>query len=434
MVDVSPDAAPSTASRQRVLGPVLADLKAKGAQVHTVALSNDVDRALLDALATATGGWREDAPTAAALQRAFLHMFEQAAAPDTLPLKGNGFRVDASVRELTLLVVRAANAAGPLTLTGPDGAVLSAEAPGPHSRWQSEADYDLVTVETPAPGDWTFTGTADPDNRALIVTDLDLGVGELPAGALPGEHLPLEARLLEQGRPIERDDFLGLARTTVAIVGADGVGDLRELTLDAARHAFRGEFDAELPPGPYEIIVRAASATFERESRRRLRIHTSPIAFKAVAKAAEGGAGPRIRLGVAVNAKLVNPASIGGYVRATGPGPLQLVVDIPPLEDGKAVVDLPVEFGGEYQVAPIVLVDTLAGRSLRVSPPPLAVTVDAPPPARDAPPPPAPPPPGIRYGHVAAIVGGGNVALGAVLGPMWLFLRRRGVPNKGVSL
>lgn len=435
VVDVAQDPAQSAASRARVLGEVLASLKAKGAHVHTVALSQDVDRALLDALATATGGWREDAPTAAALQRAFLHMFEQAAQPDALPLNGNGFRVDASVRELTLLVFRKAVDAPPLTLTGPDGVILSAGAPGTQSRWQSETGYDLVTVEAPAPGEWTFSGSEDPDNRALIVTDLDLGLGTVPSSALPGEALPLEAKLLEQGRPIVRDDFLGLARTTVAVVGGEGTGDLRELALDPATHSFRGALGDELPPGAYEMIVRTESATFEREIRRRLRIHKSPVAFKAVAKPAEGDAGIRLRLGIAVNPKLVDPASVGGYVLTTGPDDFQQVSDVPALVDGKVIVDVPVEFGGDYTLAPSILVNTLSGRSLRVSPPPLEVAVAAPPPPPKVPPPPPPPPaPELSYGKAAAIVGGSNLALGAVIGPMWFFMRRRAAPTKGVSL
>ncbi|HMM75169.1 MAG TPA: vWA domain-containing protein [Gammaproteobacteria bacterium] len=435
VVDVAPDAAQSAASRARVLGELLPALKAKGAHIHTVALSQDVDRALLDALTTATGGWREDAPTAAALQRAFLHMFEQAAAPDTLPLKGNRFRVDASVRELSLLVFRNPTEPAPLTLTGPDGVQLSAATPGEHSRWQSEAGYDLVTVQAPAPGDWRFTGAPDPDNRALVVTDLDLGLAAVPAGALPGEQLPLEARLLEQGRPIERDDFLALAHTTVAIIGADGAGDVRELALDPTRHAFRGSLEAELPPGPYELIVRAESATFERETRRRLRIHKSPIAFKAVGKSAESEDGPRIRLGIAVNPKLVDPASVGGYVLATAPDDAQRIADIPPLVGGKAIVDLPVEFGGTWRIAPKVTVNTLSGRALRVAPAPFEISVEGPSPPPALPPPvPPPPAPAFSWGKAAAIVGGGNLALGAVLGPLCFVLRRRELPTKGVSL
>jgi uncharacterized protein (TIGR03503 family) len=437
VVDVAKDQAVSAASRARVLGEMVTSLKGKAVHVHTVALSADVDRALLDALASATGGWREDAPTADALQRAFLHMFEQAAAPDTVPLKGNSFHVDASVRELTLLVFRGADDVDALTLTGPDRVVLSAEAPGDHSRWQAEEGYDLVTIEAPAPGKWVFSGNEDPDNRALIVTDLDLKLGEMPANVLPGEQVPLSAQLLEQGQPISREDFLELTRASVAFVGKDGAGDMQDLPLDTATQSFRGAA-GRLPPGPYEVIVRAESATFEREIRRRLRVYKSPVALKAVSRPAEGADGPLIRMGIAVNPKLVDPASVSGYVLTTDPAGNRNAVELPALTKGKAILDIPATLGGDYALATTVLVETLAGRSLRLQPDALSVKVEGPAAAAaaDAPPPPPPPPPAptIGYAKAAAIVGAGNVALGAVLGPLWFGLRRRGLPVKGVSL
>ena len=57
-VDVSKDASASQASRARVLGELLGQLKAKGVRVHTIALSKDVDAALLTDLAAGTDGWR----------------------------------------------------------------------------------------------------------------------------------------------------------------------------------------------------------------------------------------------------------------------------------------------------------------------------------------------------------------------------------------
>jgi len=436
VVDVAKDPAVSAASRQRVLGEMLQALKDKAVHVHTVALSADVDRALLETLANATGGWREDAPTAEALQRAFLHMFEQAAAPDTVPLKGNSFQIDASVRELTLLVFRSADNTEALTLTGPDRIVLSADSPGEHSRWQAEEGYGLVTIEAPQPGKWTFSGNEDPDNRALIVTDLDLKLAEMPASALPGESIALTAQLLEHGQPIEREDFLQLTRASVAFIGKNGTGDLQDLPRDVAAQRFRGSSAPTLPPGAYEVIVRAESATFEREVRRRLRIYKSPLALKAIGRPAKGQTGALIRLGIAANPKLVDPATVSGYVLTTDPVGNRNAVELPPLTEGKAILDIPATLGGDYELAVTVLVESRAGRSLRLQPDSLAVSVEGPPAAAAAPPPPpAPlPPPAIGYAKVAAVVGAGNFALGAVLGPLWFALRRRGLPTKGVSL
>ena len=59
MVDVSKDAAVSTASKARLEGEVLDTLKAQGIHVHTIALSKTADHALLAKLASATDGWAE---------------------------------------------------------------------------------------------------------------------------------------------------------------------------------------------------------------------------------------------------------------------------------------------------------------------------------------------------------------------------------------
>jgi len=434
VVDVSEDAAASDASRTRLLGAVLEDLRRKSVHVHTVALSKDVDAELLATLSDATEGWREDAPTAAALQRAFLHMFEQATPPDTVPLSGTKFTVDASVHEFTLLVFRKDDAP-PLTLTGPDRRTLSAASPGPDSRWESEAGYDLVTVESPAAGEWSFSGEEDPDNRAIVVTDVTLQLNDFPNAALPGETLPVVATLLENERPIEREDFLALTRVNAAVLGTAGNGDLFELPLDAVTHDFRGSLGATLPAGAYELVVRAGSGTFERELRRRLRIEEMPVAMTA--STAEGKLGSRIRVAVSASAELVDPASITGYVLATGADGARLASELPPLDDaGRAVLELSVADGGEYSVATTLVATTRNGRALQLRLPPQTLSVAGKPvaPPVAVPAPPSAAPAATDFAQAATIVAVGNLGLGALLGPLWFVMRRREPPSQGMSL
>ncbi len=433
VVDVSEDALASDASRKRLLGEVLEELRQKSVHVHTVALSKDVDADLLATLSDATGGWREDAPTAAALQRAFLHMFEQATPPDTVPLQGTKFTVDGSVREFTLLVFRTGDAA-PLTLTGPDQRTLSADKPGPDSRWESEDGYDLVTVDAPAAGEWSFTGKEDPDNRAIIITDITLQLNDLPSAALPGETLPLAATMLEQDRPIEREDFLALTRMHAVVIGTGGNGELLELPFDATARSFRGSLGTTLPAGAYELVVRASGGTFERELRRRLRIEDTPVSMQA--RAVEGKRGARLSVALSANAELVDPTSITGYVLATGPEGTRHAQELPALADGKAVLDLPLTEGGEYSVATTLVATTRNGRPMQLQLTPQTLTVAGPPPPPPEPAPlPAPTVPETAdFAQVAGIVGAGNLGLGALLGPLWFVMRRREPPSKGMSL
>jgi uncharacterized protein (TIGR03503 family) len=432
VVDVSDDAQASDASRKRLLDEVLEELRQKSVHVHTVALSKGVDAELLATLSAATGGWREDAPTAAALQRAFLHMFEQATPPDTVPLQGRKFAVDDSVHEFTLLVFHDADAP-PLILTGPDQLILSAAEPGPDSRWESEAGYHLVTVASPAAGEWSFSGKEDPDNRAIIVTDVTLELDGLPAGALPGETLPLAARLLERGRPIEREDFLALTRMNAAILGTGGNGDLLELPFDPVARDFRGSLGTTLPPGAYELVVRASGGTFEREVRRRLRIEDTPVSMTATA--IEGKDGSRISVALSANADLVEPASITGYVLATGRDGTRLVQELPALADGAVTIELPLTDGGDYLVAATLIATTGNGRAMRLQLAPQKLSVASQPrlPPVAAPEPVTVAPPEKDFAEAATIVGIGNLGLGALLGPMWFVMRRREPPSIGMS-
>ncbi len=180
MVDVSKRPSDSEASRERLLGAGLARIKSHGAQIHTIALSGNSDAELLTTLAEATEGWAEQVEDAASLQRVFLHMFEQAASPDSIPLLDNRFDVDSSVSEMTLLVFRA-KSAEPLQLVDPAGEVFDEGSHPDNVSWRGESGYDLVTVGGPETGTWQINTEPDADNRVLIVTDLKLEVDVLPA-------------------------------------------------------------------------------------------------------------------------------------------------------------------------------------------------------------------------------------------------------------
>lgn len=427
VVDVARDALASAESRSRVLGGLLEDLKRKSVRMHTVALSDKVDAELLTALSEATGGWREQAPSAAALQRAFLHMFEQASPPDTVPLRGTRFSVDDSVREFTLLVFHP-DGAPPLTLTDPTGMILSAAEPGARSRWDLADGYDLVTIEAPTAGEWSFSGTEDPDNRAIVVTDLSLEVDEVPAAALPGETLGLGAALLEGGRPIERNDFLAVARVTAALLGPAGAGDLVGLDFDGPAKRFRGALATNLPAGVYELVIRVNGGTFEREARRRLRIDDDPVSV--VARAEGDGTSPRIAVELGVRPALVEPSSVSGYVMATGADGVGVARAVPALENGSARLELPVPRGGDYTVTTTLVAASPHGRMLRLGVAPVTLRLDVAPTPAAATPAPAVE---VDYGRVATLVGLGNLGLAAVLGPLWFALRRRKQPTRELA-
>lgn len=272
MVDVVGEAAEDAASRRRILGPLRERLQAQGTKVHTLALSDRADHALLERLANDTGGWYQQVDSADELQRVFLRIFEKVGKPASLPLEGNVFRVDKAVKEATLLVFRAPGSP-PAVLYAPDGSrftdsdILSGVA------WFRDEGYELITLANPAPGEWRLEADVDPDNRVMVVTDLRLAVKDVPNQLERTEPLLVEAALLDKGEVVKRKAFLDIITLRAQVASAAGAQPLTMNDRGASgdRRAQDGVFGARtaeaLPAGELELIVGVDSETFNRERR-----------------------------------------------------------------------------------------------------------------------------------------------------------------------
>jgi von Willebrand factor type A domain len=437
MVDVGQDRRANAASRERILNAGLAGLRAKGARINVVALSAETDRALLKVLTGSTDGWFEEVANASALQRVFLHLFEDAAPPDALPLTGNQFTVDTSVRELTVLVFRHTDAL-PLALTEPTGAVWTAQTAPDGVTWHNEADYDMVTITAPKAGSWSFNAAADPDNRALIVTDLALRVADLPAHTMPREPMSITAEVYEQGLPLKRPDFLQLVKADVS-VEAQGESMLSELALDLDAGNFVGTATLPELPGDYEIIVRLNGGTFQREYHRKIKVSGPPFSFDATPTNTEAD-GRVIYLTITADGDAVDPATFGGLLELSTPNAPSHVLQLPPLDGNEITLELSAAYRGEYILKPWIFADTRAARTIRVNPDPISVYFsDGAVVAEPAQPPEPTPPPTTTelefdWAQFATVVAVGNLGMGSVLGGLWAGLRRRGIPHRGTSL
>ncbi|MCK4709175.1 MAG: VWA domain-containing protein, partial [Gammaproteobacteria bacterium] len=190
-VDISKNAAKNALSRSNVLYKSIPDLVKRGIKVHTIALSDQTDEALLKRIALKTSGSFEVAESADDLQRIFLHMFERATKPDTVPLKDNSFIIDKSISEMTLLVFR--KNPRETQLIQPDKGKNSEPSHAKNVNWRFERGYDLITVVKPQPGKWSLDAELDDDNRVMIVTKLKLVVDDLPAYITP--DTPINVKL-----------------------------------------------------------------------------------------------------------------------------------------------------------------------------------------------------------------------------------------------
>ncbi len=180
-------------------------MKRAGANVHSVALSKNADATLLKQLALETDGSFETAESAKELQKIFLKLFERATDPDMIELKGNEFTVDKSIKEMTLLIFRPKGSK--LTqLYPPDAAIINSELKG-KSTWRSEEGYDLITIKRPKVGVWKIDAYSDPYNRLMVVTDLQLKVGDIPPYLTPDQAIKITAELHNKNQKISKNSF-----------------------------------------------------------------------------------------------------------------------------------------------------------------------------------------------------------------------------------
>lgn len=268
-VDISKNSDKNAVSRSKVLSKSIPELVEKGIKVHTIALSDQTDEALLKRLALKTAGSFEVAKSADDLQRIFLNMFERATKPDTVPLTDNKFTIDKSISEMTLLVFRKTRKE--TKLVQPDGVKHSESKHGKSVNWRFEKGYDLMTVSKPQSGEWTLDAEIDKGNRVMIVTDLKLDVDDLPAYLTPDKPLDIKVELHNKDKKISKKSFLKFVDFMLTHEVVDDTKDL-PLKLKKSRDIkekgiYLQQIQAPLVEGKHEVLIKADARTFTRSKR-----------------------------------------------------------------------------------------------------------------------------------------------------------------------
>jgi hypothetical protein len=304
-VDLQAGKSASEASRQRILDKLVARLKKLHITVHTIALSDNADHELLKALAMATDGWYRQANTAQDLQRIFLHLFEQSTDRDSVPLADNQFNIDSSVKQMTVLAFRQPGSAA-TKLQLPDGTTLEQAQQSDTLRWQHENNFDLITIDNPAEGQWQINAALDPDNRVMVVTDMQLQTSDLPNNVLVGEQFDFEATLTDHGKTITRDDFLALVSGDLQRQNADESAQM-PLQRKKDKAVFTSTLGAGFEAGRNDVIVTVKSATFERQRRQSINVIAAPISVETTQLEQQARSH---RIEVEADPTLINPESL----------------------------------------------------------------------------------------------------------------------------
>ncbi|EGV33939.1 von Willebrand factor type A [Thiorhodococcus drewsii AZ1] len=457
LVDVSKQQEKSTASRERIISNQLIKLQNARIRVDTIALSDNVDKDLLKTLAEQTNGWQETAKDADSLQRVFLHMLEQTAAPTTVPIQGNKFGIDDGVSEFTLLAFHDADVG--TTLIDPDGNKISARQMAPGVVWRAEAGHDLITIANPKPGEWYLQGVSDPDNRVVVITDLGIEVGELANRVSAGTALRVETWLTDHRQPVTRPDLLKLLSATVTRtatgtqenaapaqpkIAMEEVGEMPETrevvdapkTLEAAPppsnevemalDSKTGRFQAalstnNLAPGDYQLECVIDGGTFKRQAVRHFKVSGPPISVEYKQRPpSEEFPAHNIEVTLNAEADLVDPKSLGGYLLLKDPKDKTSVLEL------KGTQKLPIGFRfpalqpGSYELSGKVFARTPSGEPIVFKPETghFDFEFEAPPTAEKK------EPSDFSWLDLSIVLAGGNVILALFIGPTLWFLKQ----------
>jgi hypothetical protein len=366
-VDIQPNQQASAASRERILKNVIPKLKAAGIKVHTIALSDKADKSLLQAISIATDGVHEQANSAEDLQRIFLHLFEQSAPVDTVPLADNQFNIDSSVTQMTVLAFRTSDSSQ-TQLRMPSGELLSQQDANEQVRWLNEASFDLITIDQPAIGQWQINAKLDPDNRVMVVTDLQLKVSDLPNNILQGETFDFEARLTDHNKVIEREAFLTLVEGQLQRQSGNERTDV-PLMRDKGEVVYRATLGQDFSAGRNDLIVTIKSATFERQRRQSVKVLAAPVHVEA-SQLPDAARSHRIE--VQAEPRLIKPDTIKMTALLQAENGNEWPYDVPQTDTNKwqlTITDL--EPMQDYTVSLQVRGENLEGRQVFIQPEPL---------------------------------------------------------------
>ena len=268
-VDIPGGESASRAEEIRILENLLPSLKAKGATIHTVGLSERADIEFLRTLAAETGGSFRLAQSAEALNLAFADALNTAVPQEQVPIEGDTFSVDEGVTEFTALIF----SGGPsselsnLKLAQPGGELFTPESLPENVRWAAEPGYDLITVTDPASGQWRIVGDLGQGSRVTVVSNLRMVVSPIPPEFSAEAPVSLEVAFFEDAKAVTDGDFLGVMDVKLSITAADGRRGTKVLSPDQPPEdgVYRDTVEKLPEVGRYQIDVVADGGTFARK-------------------------------------------------------------------------------------------------------------------------------------------------------------------------
>ena len=233
-------------------------------RVFTIAFTEQSDTGLLRKISKRTGGFFNLALTDKDFHMIFASIFENIKSPDMLPVTGNGFFIDKSIEEVTII----ANKGSPDTkirLNSPGGQsyTYNKKKEGADIKWFVSNNFDMITIKNPAEGRWEILFSTGENNKVYIITDLSLRTNFDRLYVAYGKPADIDVWLEKDGQPITEEDILEKIDFYIELTLPDG----KTMKLKAFNRG-NGMFQrriASFSEGDYRLRIVAKGMTFERQ-------------------------------------------------------------------------------------------------------------------------------------------------------------------------
>jgi len=233
-----------------------------GIKVYAIAFTGQSDTQLLERLSKQSGGFYNRAATDKDLHIVFESIFESLKAPDMLPMSANGFLIDKSIEEVTIVATKDSPDTT-IKLSAPDGEKYSFENKPPDTGWFISSNFDMMTIKKPAAGKWNILFSTGTNNKAYVITNLSLQTNFNEVYPLFGQNLDIKIWLEREGKPIREEEVLEKITFSIELSNPDG----KTIRLQPFNKK-DGYFERRIElykAGNYTLKFVADGKTFQRE-------------------------------------------------------------------------------------------------------------------------------------------------------------------------
>lgn len=197
-----------------------------------------------------------------------------------LPIKGQSFRIDENVDEITLLFFREPGSK-PLVLIKPDGSKwYDARYPADKVTWYTDPNFDIIRIKEPQPGPWQAAGRIDEKNKALVISDIRFEAQPLPNPLFQYEELKVEGKLYNGDEVVETARFRQTVLLDVLFISTNnpdfdnfGANPVRVAQFEdngrghderAGDGVFTGFFNLDVEPGEWLATYEMTTPLYQR--------------------------------------------------------------------------------------------------------------------------------------------------------------------------